>query len=131
MEWTRQAGRCSVMCTLRSASRPGTRAAIAGPTLRRPCVTPHVAGKSLTPLCDGRPNSPPLGLRFLAEPAKEDRRALRLGQNRRCDCPDNAARHRKARRVVHHDHGRLQPGEAADVAGEMTMNKEDDCRQAP
>src|SRR6056297_3536538 len=90
--------------------------------LRQMCVTPHIARKPAFRY--RRANDASFGLRCVAETAQEDRRTLRVGQNRRLDGTNNAARHRKAWRAVHDDHGRLQSGNAAEVDGNMTKNNE-------
>ena len=80
--------------------------------LRLMCVTPQVAG---TPRRNRRPDNPSSGLCHVAETTKEDCGAVRPGHDARHNGADEAARHRKARRPVHHD--RPQPGEVAAATG--------------
>jgi hypothetical protein len=63
-----------------------------------------------------RPDHPARGLRPLAALPEKDRGALRLGQDRRADGANHAARREACRRPVHLHDGRLQPCPVAEAA---------------
>lgn len=73
-----------------------------------------------------RPHHPPRRLRPVAEAPKENRGALRLGQDHRRHCPDGAARDRRRARPIHADDGCLQSRPTTSAFGRLKARRPDE-----